>query len=538
MAIRLNGVFKDNMIFQRNKEIRIFGEVSADKMGAKIRVKLIDKDNNVVRDACPEEVYEDGFFLVCMESLPAGGPYTIDVRESNRKAASISNVYIGELWLASGQSNMEYPMGRTEGFRFFRSSLPETKIHFYNIPAFGDYTEEQRQAEDESQWSIIDRETCTKMSGVAYYFARQVEEYLREHDEDGEDLRIGIIGCYLGGTSVACWQSLDSLNSTKEGRKYITEYADAINEIPEKYRAAVMAEYQEKCDRYNDKFFDYMRVNPYATYHEAEHALGCFPWPPPPSEDSIRRPGALFNTMVLRIVPLALKGVIFYQGEDDTEDHAEEYAKVFTTMINEWREAFWDNELPFVFCQLPMFTTKDRKFMGYDDMHWPMLRDQQALVSRVVPNTYMAVLTDCGEFDNIHPSDKKTPGDRLARLALRFVYGYKDVDAVAPYAIDIRRGEGIEISFAGDFSTLKMLTGLAADESGFEVAGEDLEFHKAQAAVDFDGKTIILNCPKVEFPTRVRYAYFSYGMATLSSDTGLAAAPFQAGIDKAIGNYW
>ena len=537
MAIRLNGVFKDNMIFQQNKEIRVFGDVSTDTAANDIIAILMDSEGEFIRNSSADEVYEDGFFLITMESLPAGGPYYLEVFENGELTNRINDIYIGELWLASGQSNMEYPLGRTEGAKYLLPKIGDTNIHFYNIPAFGEYSEEQRKAEDESTWTLINRDTCYGMSGIAYFFAKKLEEFWA-NDEANKNVHIGIIGCYVGATSVACWQSVDALNSTKEGKAYIADYLAECDNKPKGAYEAELASFNKRLLSYNSKVEHYLKTNPYATYHEVDKVVGSGPWPHPVGRESMRRPGALFDTMVLRVVPLAIKGVIFYQGEEDAEDYCNEYGAMFKSLIKEWREAFWEADLPFIFCQLPMYISKDRKFMGYDDMHWPRLREQQMRVQREVENTYIAILTDCGEFDNIHPADKKTPGERLANLALRFVYNQEDVPAVAPYIVDVRRGEGVEISFAGDFGSLKLVSGLAADESGFEVAGENCDFYKAEAEVDFDGKTIILNCPQVELPMRVRYAYFSYGQATLAGDTGLAAAPFDTSIEKAISNFY
>ena len=204
-------------------------------------------------------------------------------------------------------------------------------------------------------------------------------------------------------------------------------------------------------------------------------------------------------------------------------------------MIKEWRDVFFDDQLPFIFCQLPMYISKDRKYMDYDDMAWPLLREQQQIVAIDMPNVYMAVIVDCGEFNNLFPSDKKTPGDRLALLAEKFVYGFEKVDAVSPFIIDARRGEGVEISFGGDYLLLNLTTGFGPDDSGFELAGDDGKFYPAEASVDFDGKTVLLSCPMVEFPSKVRYAFFSYGPTPLHAQNGLTATPFQVRIDKDLG---
>lgn len=548
--MRLNGIFKNDMVFQRDAEIRIFGETSIDS-DAHIRASFIDEAGNIVRTGETHELYEDGFFVLTLEALPVGGPYTLKVEALNEvcyaedefygrypSVQEFTGVYFGEVWLAGGQSNMVYPLIRTRLARRDVNECPRTNIHFYNVPEHGVYDDLQRKDEDESKWNIIDSTTCGKMSGVAFYFARIIETYLQSVVDGCEELHIGIIGCYSGGSSVSCWQSIETLEKTPQGQKYIDAFADALTKVSPAILDLTARQYKDAWLGYTRKCHEVLKQNPYTTYADMERLVGPSPWPPPDSETSIRRPGALFDTMLLRIVPFSIKGVIFYQGEEDTEEHYDDYAAVFTTMINEWRETFWNEDLPFVFCQLPMFITRDKKYMGYDDLKWPKLREQQEKVSRTVPNTYMAVLSDCGEFDNLHPSDKKTPGERLAQLALRFVYGCEEVPAVAPYVADIRRGEGVEVTFEGDFNMLSMPTAVSADESGFEIADDSGIFYPAHAVVDFDGKTVILTNSKIKNPLRVRYAYFSYGVANLVSDTGLAPAPFQVAIDRSIGEFY
>ncbi len=548
--MRLNGIFKDDMVFQRDADVRIFGETTP---GSKVVIKatIKNKSNRIVLKGETSEIYDDGFFVLTMPALPKGGPYTLKVEAKGEKLSdediffdrypskqTFENVYFGEVWLASGQSNMEYPLMRSELARRDVPQCPETMIHFYKVPEHGVYDELQRKEEDESSWSVISKDTCGDMSGVAYYFARRIEEYIHEHGEDAEDLHFGIIGCYSGGSSVSGWQSVESLKKTESGRKYIETFKAACSVVSDDVMELTARQYKDARLGYLAKVDRVLKQNPYTNYVDMERIVGGSPWPPPDSPTSIRRPGALFDTMLLRVVPFSLRGVIFYQGEEDCEDYAMDYGVVFKTMIEEWREAFWNENLPFIFCQLPMYISKDKKYMGYDDYKWPRLRAQQEYVSKTVPNTYMAVLADCGEFDNVHPSDKKTPGERLAQLALRFIYGFNEIPAVAPYAIDVRRGEGVEITFSGDFDMLSLVTQFAVDETGFELAGEDGEFLPAQASVDFDGKTVILTNPLIEYPMKVRYAYFSYGLANLVSDTGLAAAPFEAIIDRSIGEFY
>ena len=533
--MRLNGIFKNNMVFQRDAEIRVFGYTNVVGETNMIKARIKSGRKVLSKDAT-YEIYDDGFFLCILPALPAGGPYSLVVvseAEGPESKIVIKNIYIGEVWIAGGQSNMEYPLGRSENASSVVPNCPETNIHFYRVPAADLYDDALIRGEDESHWDVINSKTCYDMSGVAFYFARKVEDYLKEHKGEGEeDLHFGIIGCYLGGTSVSSWQSVDALKKTSAGKMYLDEFNEACFkwENEDEYLTAE-ENFADAATAYVNKISEALKTNPYLNYVEADKIVGPGPWPPPVGPLSVRRPGALFDCMVLRIVPFSVRGVIFYQGEEDAEDHSTDYAEVFKSMIEDWRAVFWDDDMPFLFCQLPRFTTREAQNQNMDDYNWPRLRDQQQIVADEMPNVHMAVLIDCGEFDNVHPINKKIPGERLADLALKFIYGFEEVPAVSPFLSDIRRGYGIEAVFDGDFERLEIKSKHASDDTGFELAGEDGVFQRADATVDFDGKTVHVASKFVPEPQYIRYGYFSYGHARLKSDTGLPAAPFDIRID-------
>ena len=525
MAVKLNGIFKDNMIFQWGAELRVFGV--ADNVTV-IRCDLIENGEVIATGSCGTE--EDGSFLVAVSPTDEpGGPYELAIYENDIEQKRLNNVYGGEVWLAAGQSNMEYPLGRSEFARYVIPKIINSEIRFYNVPVAGAMDEAQAEAEEKSEWVEINADTAYNMTAVGYYFAHALETRL--------DAKIGIIGCYLGGTSIDCWQSIDSLLSTPEGKNYIDSFDEeaSVYRTEEEYDEA-SAEYEKEAGEYEAKVAELLKEDPYMTYQQTEEVLGPGVWPPPVGMKALRRPGSLFECMLLRVAPYTLRGVIYYQGETDADGHQHDYGRVFKTLIAEWRSVFFDPDLPFIFCQLPMFISKERKYMGYDDMSWPVVREQQQIVAIDVPEVYMAVIADCGEFDNVHPADKKTPGERLALLAEKFVYGFENIDAVAPYIIDARRGEGVEVTFGGDYMLLNLSADFGGNESGFEIAGEDGEFHPADASVDFDGRTVLVSCPVVEYPVKVRYAYYSYGPTPLHAQNGLTATPFQVRIDKELGS--
>ncbi|SCW57818.1 sialate O-acetylesterase [Ruminococcaceae bacterium YRB3002] len=529
MRVKLNGIFKDNMVFQWGTEVRIFGSCTE---ACVVCIQMFLGDQMV--DQVQIHPDDDLHFFACLPpTSEPGGPYEFRVMsfaegDSDWQAEKlITGCYAGEVWLAAGQSNMEYPFIRSEFAKYSIEKVPVTDIHFYEVPQAGFMDEAQAKAEEESGWVIVDSGTCRNMSGIAFFFARKLEARI--------SCKIGIIGCYVGATSISCWLSVDKLMSTYEGRRFKRDFDNKAGILSDEEYDEAFAYYEEQMRQYHARENALLRIDPFMTYSAMTETIGPAPVKPPVGRKAMRHPGAMFECMVKRVAPFALRGVIYYQGESDCEEHASMYGQVFASLIAEWRSVFYNADLPFVFCQLPMYISKERKFMNYDDYSWAKLREQQQIVAIDVPNTYMAVLADCGEFDNVHPADKKTPGNRVAAMALKYVYGFKDVPALAPYIIDARRGDGVEISFGGDFLMLNLSTGFDSDETGFEIAGEDGEFYRAGASVDFDGKTVILNCPKVEFPVKVRYAYFSYGATPLYADNGLAATPFSVDVEKTLG---
>ncbi|MCR4687968.1 MAG: sialate O-acetylesterase [Saccharofermentans sp.] len=523
MAIKLNGIFKDGMVFQWGAELRVFGTANH---ACTVRCDILDGGMPIYSGAAGTE--EDGSFLVCVTPTEEpGGPYQIAVYENEQQVCTINDAYAGEVWLASGEGNMEYPLSRTEFAKFVLPKIEQTDIRLFNVPFAGFMDEAQAKAEDEAQWVNIGPETAGQMSGIAFYFGFALARRL--------DAKIGIISCCAYGSTIDCWTSVDNLMQTKEGLQYIKDFEEEASEITEAEYEEEMESYGKAKDEYEERLNLALSDNPCITYKEADISIGPLPWPPPVGKKALRRPGSFFECMLLRVAPYTLRGVIFYQGEADTFGHQNEYGKVFESLIKEWRSIFFDDELPFLFCQLPMYISKDRKYMGYDDMSWPTIREQQQIAAIDIPGVYMAVIADCGEFDNMHPSDKKTPGDRLALLAQKFVYGFENVDAVAPYIVDARRGEGVEVTFGGDYMLLNIASDFGGGETGFEIAGDDGEFFPADATVDFDGKTVLLSSPKVENPCKVRYAYFSYGPTPLHAQNGLTATPFQVRIDKDLG---
>lgn len=527
MSFVLADIFGDGAVLQRDKTIFVHG--TCDKVEGEIVARILDSKKKVVATSVKtkmEEVEDKDAprrFLIEFESQKAGGPYTLEVSDKG-STVSIKKVYIGEVWVAGGQSNMEMPLQKTEGAQEeLEAAEYDGKIHYYCVHCPG---EEGSQAD--FKWTSVDVSCAKNMSAIGYYFMKRIREEIK-------DCHVAIIGCFSGGTSVSSWQSVESLEKTIEGKKMLAEFEENCAGISDKDFEVLDKEYRQAKAKWIKDYDEYALKYPNLAQDDIQKFVGECPWPPPFGKKSYRRPGGLYEDMLLKFAPYGVKGVIFYQGEEDANEHADRYGDVFKTMIEEWRNSFLDEELPFIYAQLPMYIDHDRKFMGFEDYKWPKLRQEQLRISQEVENTWIAILTDCGEFDNLHPIDKKTPANRLALLALHYVYGKTNIKAMSPRPIDIRNsGVGaVEISFAGDFN---MLLFKGFEESGFQMCGPDGEYIDCNASIDMDGKSVSLYSPTILAPYKVRYAWFSYGKANLVTETGLAIMPFEMSVVKSLGS--
>lgn len=514
----LNGFFKDGMVIQRDKDILILGQANELQ-----NVSATIKDGTKVLSKGVVTADVKGKFQIKMDPIPAGGPYKLRVSDGIDTIV-VSDVFIGELWLAAGQDNMKMPLKQTEKADEARKLIKNARLHYYVVPTVEEMSPNYEEVEKETKWTRIDNNNAGDMSAIAYYFALELMTKI--------DCHIGIIACFEEQTNLASWQSVKSLEATPEGRNYLNEWESDSNGMTELAYKDGLAKYKSEKRAWKAEYSKTALRYPQYAYDEITEIIGRFKGQYPSGKWSCRRPGGMFEQKILRVAPMTIAGVIFYQGESDCEFHSEDYYAAFLSLINEWRTVFGNKNLPFIFCQLHMWIDRERRFIGLEDFKWPKVRQAQYLAYKSTRDTYITILSDCGQFENPNPVNKQIPGSRMAYLALKNIYGYKDVAATAPYLIDLRSTNGgVEMSFAGDFSML-MIKGYG--ETGFEICGKDGKFYNCEASVDFDGKTVSAFSPYVMEPHTVRYAYFSYGNATLSSDTGLAVLPFTRNVIKGL----
>ena len=499
---------------------------------------------------------------VMLPAQPEGGPYTLRIVAGN-DAIEFDDVLIGEVWLAGGQSNMELELRNSEHADEALEDCADPLLRFYNVPKTGVIN---RNAENTSSWQESSPENSGVMSAVAYYFARKLRSEL------DPDLPVGIVDCYIGGTSISCWMSEDALNSSDAGRDYLTRYQRAIAGKTQQQFELETSEWQSQMDAWNAAVETVRQTNPNATSSELSEQCGTCPWPPPLTPTSQWRPCGPFHAMLERIMPYSLAGFLWYQGEED-EQYSGFYRELLGMMIGEWR-ALWSENLPFLIVQLPQWINGKTAADGNDPMRWPVLREAQWDAAQSIDNVYAICTIDCGEYDNIRPLDKRTPGERLANCALRQIYGMDRVPVHGPTVLGFRcdpngrvrlffryahglhfegttPGSGDD-DFDGQLPTLVRVP----ERSGFELAGSDGMFHPATAAifvdcdiddlvnsrvnvVDYNATefgipinsrsigTITLATPDVPEPVAMRYAWRSWGPAPLFNDDGLPAQPFR-----------
>lgn len=577
--ISVAAVFSDNMVLQRDKNINIFGWVEWDESDKEIFVKaeLFDKaggliGENVLRQAQEPQAQEPQAqaqelqaqaqelqakaqkWILTLPAQKAQEDCSLKINLNNSESISFSGIAIGEVWLAGGQSNMEFELQNcTEGPEELADSRGENganKVRFYYTNKIAWIDQHFYQAEKNTCWQKWESSTEGRKawSAVGYFFAKKLAHDL--------DCTVGIIGCNWGGTSASTWMRREYLEKDIELKTYLDEQEEgtAGKSIEEQCRE--FDEYEKVLVVWQKKCAELYAKEPDIKWSKVEEILGKAPWPGPRSCKNSNRPCGLYECMVNRVLPYTIKGVIWYQGESD--DHKpNSYAKLFSNMIENWRTDWKDAELPFVFVQLPCH----RNEYDQDFKHWCIIRQQQEKVWRQIKNTYMTCALDLGQFNDIHPKAKRKVGERLEENAMANVYSAcskkSPSEVLSPILKSyIIKGSDpaeansfgqIEISFdnaAQGFVAHQDKTNLdyykqmeahqgksvSAAFTGFEIAGSDGVFYPAAYKFGQNlGKAaniIILSSPLVKNPAAARYAWYNYGPVNIYGKNGLPLAPF------------
>lgn len=470
--VRLPGVFGDHAVLQRQRPIHVWGWASP---GARITVSFHDQTAAAVTDKL-------GNWSAWLKPEKAGGPYVLKVDGDG--TVSLTDILVGDVWVASGQSNMQFPLSGFEGAPMVNSAQEIAAANHPNlrllvVPRIGAGTP---QTDVKASWTPCVPGTAASFSAVAYFFGREIAEK--------EDVPVGLIDSTWGGTPVDAWISMDTLGGSPAMWGAFHSSAAFIDGEPRRLE-------QRAAD-------DAAAAEAKAQGKEVPPSS----WYPDPVSWA---PAGLYNGMIAPLTPLSVKGFLWYQGESDTGDErSRNYATHFSALIEDWRARFAQGDLPFLFVQISVFASTDGQ--------WGVVRDAQRRTLKL-RNTAMVVSIDVGNPKNVHPADKQTVGARLALAARAMVYGEK-VDATSPSFRQVTtEGSSLRVWFdhAQGLSSRGPLT-------AFEVAGEDRKFVPATATID--GETVVVQSQQVAQPMYVRYAWANADMGSLFNAMGLPAGTF------------
>lgn len=517
-------VFSNHMVLQRNQNITIFG-YGKDK--TKIFVELFDSKNNSLSKN--STTISNGYWKVQLLPQIQMENCTLKVNET-----IFTDVSIGEVWLAGGQSNMEFELQNcTEGpFELENEKSPNVRFYYTNKIAWKD--DDFYKAEKNTCWQTWDSEWKKAWSAVGYFFAKKLAKDL--------NCTVGIIGCNWGGTSASAWMRKEFLEKDEDLKTYLTEQEEATKGKSIEQQCKEYDDYTKENDEWQKKCNHLYETIPNITWAEVQEKIGPCKWPGPKSCKNPYRPTGLYDCMLSRILPYTIKGIIWYQGESD--DHKPKmYYKLFSSMIDNWRTDWSDNNLPFIFVQLP----EHRYEYDKDFKNWCLIREAQEKIHQTIKNAWMTVALDLGQFNDIHPKAKKVLGCRMENIALSKVYNKIDEKEVcSPTLKDYFIAEdSIILSFSNaengfehhddkkELEELKIMEEkqgniFPSDFSEFEIAGEDGIFYPAEVKFSKEKlNQIILTSKKVSSPKYARYAWYNYGPVTIFGKNGLPLAPFR-----------
>lgn len=497
--LNLAQIFNNNMVLQREVEIPIWGKAQSD---SQITVEFcsISRTSEVT----------NGEWLVKLPPFKAGGPYEMKITDGKDEII-LSDILVGEVWIAGGQSNMELLLEDSmEG----KDEIPVAdfgNIRYFEVPKLPYETaalEFPNKYSDHAEWKLCNPENAGNFSAVAFHFAKNIQKSL--------DVPIGIIGCNLGGSSASCWMNEKYLLEDMDVKTYFNEYNEIVSTQDPK-------EYEEKHTKFEVLEVEIKKLlkqveKGECTIDKVDEVFKGFEVPIGPK--FMWRPMGLYYNMIKNIIPYAAKGVIFYQGESD-ERKPRIYSKLFSKMIGNWREDWNNNEMPFLFVQISSFGC----YGNPDGEDWAVLREQQAIVEKIVPNTAMAVSLDYGNEFDIHPKEKKPIGDRLGILARAKIYG-ENIEYSGPVYKNHRiEGNKVIITFE---HLGKGLCVKGENLKGFTICEKTKKFIKAKAEIK--GDTVEVYSDDISTPVAVRYGFANYVEVNLYNKDGLPARTFRTDI--------
>ena len=468
--VKLPNVFGDHMVLQQGQKNKVWGVAEA---GEAITVSINGQSQKATAAA-------DGNWSVMLEPLAVGGPFELSVKGKNE--VKFTDVLVGEVWVCSGQSNMQQSVNASNDADIERLAAKFPMIRMINFPQFG--SQEAKWSHDDRKWMVCSPETTGNFSAVGYFFARQLHQTL--------GVPVGMVNNAWGGSACEAWIRRDLLNADPLYKPMMDNWSQM---------EATFADLAGKEKDLTDEQKKQLQG--------LRGAMG-----------GNHRPANIYNGVLKSHLGYGIKGAIWYQGESNA-GRAYQYRDLFPLMIKSWRDEWGQGDFPFYWVQLADFMQEKPE---PSDSSWAELREAQTMTMSRLPKTGQAVIIDIGEDKDIHPKNKVDVGRRLARWALAKDYGVNVPFHSPQYKSMAKQDNKIVLTFEhldGGWRPFDV-----NDPRGFSIAGDDKKFVWAKAKVLPDG-TVEVSSDQVASPASVRYGWADNPVVNMFNGAGLPLTPFR-----------
>ena len=505
-AVKPNTLFTDNAVLQQGIPVPVWGTAND---GEKVTVTFAGQK--------VETVAKDGKWKVALSALKAcEEPQTMTIAGEN--TINIKNVLVGEVWVCSGQSNMEFTLDRAANAATEIPSANYPKLRMFNVAKSAAI---QPQTEENGAWKECSPQNVRGFSAVGYFFGRDLLK--------SRGGAVGMIHPSWGGTPAQSWTSLTGLEKDPELEGYVKAIGKVVADYPQAsakwnqespaYQLAAKQWEEEVGKEFNPKLAQWNNDVKQAQAERKPKPPAPVPSRPKPVAPvnpagpiagPLAAPTLLYNAMIAPLIPYAIKGAIWYQGESNA-NKPEEYRTLFPRMIADWREKWGQGDFPFLFVQIAPYSGQP-----------PEIREAQLVSWKKTPNTAMAVITDVGDAADIHPTRKEPVGARLALAARALAYGDKSEYSGPVFDASTIAGNKATLTFS------HVGGGLVAKDGalkGFTIAGNDKKFVAAEAHIV--GNTVVVSSANVAAPVAIRYGWANVPDVNLFNKDGLPATPFR-----------
>ncbi len=471
--VTLPNIFGEHMVLQRGQKNKVWGKAA---VGEEVTVSIASQSHKTKAGA-------DGSWSVMLDPQEVGEPLTLTVKGKNE--IKFGDVLVGEVWICSGQSNMQWSVNSANDSDLERAAAKHPKLRMINFPNIG--VQEPIWTHPNSQWQVASPETIGNWSAVGYFFARQLQRTL--------DVPVGMINNAWGGSACEAWVNRDLLTKTATMRPMMERWI-----LSEK----AFADLSAKTDLNED---------------QKKQLAGL--------QNQMRgnsRPANIYNGVLSSHIGYGIRGAIWYQGESNA-GRAYQYRDLFPLMIQNWRDEWGQGDFPFYWVQLADFLAEKPE---PGDSSWAELREAQTMTMKRLKNTGEAVIIDIGEGKDIHPKNKVDVGRRLARWALAETYKVPGIAARSPlYKSMEKSGNKIVLTFDNVAPAANGWRPFDVNEPrGFAIAGDDKKFVWASAKILPDGRIEVWS-DKVSEPASVRYGWADNPVVNMYSSAGLPLTPFR-----------